>query len=154
MRKLNECECEAEALAAVLEARWPLAVDSALREHVEQCPICSEAVSIAGTFTLARQDSHAAAELPDASLVFWMAQLRARREAAHDAARPILATQIAAFAWAIGLLFVSLGAAPTWFQSTRSWMESILLTHGVLIVLVAAFVVLLPTAAYFAMGEE
>jgi len=152
--KATGCEFEAHALAAVLEARWPLGTDAALREHVAQCAICSEVVTLADTFAEARQDSQATLSLPDASRVFWMAQIRARREALHDAARPILATQIAAFAWAIGLLIVCLGAALTWFQSTRSWMESVLLAHGILIAVAASLVLLIPTAAYFVLGKE
>ena len=153
-RKPVECEYETQALAAVLEARWPAAVDKVLREHVLRCPICANVVAIADSFAIARQHSHASAALPDASRVFWMAQLRARREAAQDAARPILATQIATFAWAIGLLIVCLGVALSWFQSSRGWVESLLLAHGVLIALATALVVLLPTAAYFAIGKE
>jgi hypothetical protein len=149
-----ECEFEAQTLASVLQSRWPLGVDAELREHVSRCAICSDVAAIAGSFELAREHSHAAAVLPDPSRVWWIAQIRARREAAGDAARPILATQIAACVWAIGLLVVCLGAALAWFQSTRGWMESLLLAHGVLIALAAAIVVVLPTAAYFAMGKD
>jgi hypothetical protein len=152
--KATACQFEVQALAAVLESRWPLGTDAALREHVSQCTICSEVIALADTFAEARQDSQATAALPDPSRVFWMAQMRARREALHDAARPILATQIAAFAWAIGLLIVCLGGALTWFQSTRSWMESVLLAHGILIAVTASLVLLIPTAAYFVLDKE
>jgi hypothetical protein len=90
-----------------------------------------------------------------------MAQIRARREAAAEAARPILATQIAACAWAVGLLVASLGAALTWLQFTRGWVVSVvssaatlLVAHGLLIAFAAAIVLLLPTAAYFVLGKE
>ncbi len=156
-----ECEFEVQALAAVLEERWPVGVEASLREHVSACPICSDVVVIADTFTVARRHSHAGVALPDSSRVWWMAQIRARREAAAEAARPILATQIAACAWAVGLLAVCLGAALTWFQFTRGWIGSLisvastlLVTHGVLIAIATAIVLLLPTAAYFSLGKE
>jgi hypothetical protein len=148
--KAFACEFEAEVLAAALESR--LAPD--LREHAGHCSICSEVASLVPTFALARQEAHARAAVPDASRIWWMAQLRARREAVTDASRPILATQIAALVWAIGLIVVCLGAALAWFQATRVWMESLLLTHGVLIALCAATVLVLPTVAYFAIGKE
>jgi hypothetical protein len=147
--KRVDCEAEAEVLAAVVEFRWPERVDARLREHVSSCAICSAVVAVAGAFDLARQDTQALAVLPDSSRVWWLAQLRARREAAEAAARPITATQVIAFAWAVGLLGVCLGAALTWFQST-----TLLVEHGVLIVGTAAVVFLLPAVAYFAMGRD
>jgi hypothetical protein len=152
-----ECEFEAQVLASVLEGRWPLAVEPDLREHVSQCGLCSTVAGMADLFAAANHQSQATATLPDASRVWWMAQIRARREATVDAGRPILATQLAACAWIIGLLFVCCGVALTWFQSTRGWMESalsLLLSHGPVIVSAAAIVVVLPAAAYFAMGKE
>ncbi len=152
-----ECPFEAQVLASLMEDRWPLAVEPSLREHVSHCSICSEVASVGGAFREANSHSREEATLPDASRVWWLAQIRARREADADAARPILATQIAAGAWALGLLFVCFSVALAWFQSTRAWFESVvalLLTHGVEIAFAAAIVVLLPTAAYFAMGKE
>ncbi len=149
--KPTECEFEAQALACVLEGY----LEPSLHEHLTRCPICSEAVALGGTFALANRESMAAAtSLPDPGRVWWMAQIRARREAANDAARPILATQIATFAWAVGLLIVCLGVAFAWFRSTGEWIESALTSHGLLIALAAAIIVLLPTAAYFALGKE
>ena len=165
-----ECGFESEVLAAVLQSRWPDEVDISLSEHVASCAVCSGVVAIADAFDAARQHTHASAVLPDASRIWWFAQIRARREAAEEAGRPILATQIAAFAWAVGLLAVCLGTALTLFQGTRNWIVAMvggfntraivsaamtpLLAHGVLIALAAAIVVLLPAAAYFAMGKE
>lgn len=153
----RECEQEAPLLAAVLEGRWPLGVEEGLRAHAAHCGICSEVAALAGVFATAHSETRANAALPDASRVWWMAQIRARREATEEATRPILATQLAACAWVIGLLIVCLGVALTWFQTTRVWVESLaalLLAHGVLLSLAAAVVVIVPTAAYFAMGKE
>ncbi len=156
-----ECEFEAEVLASALGGSWPLGVEPGICEHVSHCVICAEVVTMAATFAVASQEWRASATLPDSSRVWWLAQLRARREAVEDATRPILATQIAACAWAVGLLVVCLGVALAWFQITRGWLESVvalagveLLAHGTLIAFAGAVVVLLPTAAYFAMGKE
>ena len=161
MTPLVGCPFEEQVLASVVEDHWPLTVEPSLREHVAQCHVCAEAVGVAALFREANTQSHNDANLPDASRVWWLAQMRARREANADAARPILATQVVAGAWAAGLLFVCLGAAFAWVQSTRIWIESVvtlasslLLSHGVEIAFGAAFIVLLPTAAYFAMGKE
>ena len=152
-----ECEYEAPLLAAVLEGRWPLGVEADLREHAAHCSICSEVIALSEAFALAHSETRVDATVPDASRVWWMAQIRARREAAEEAVRPILATQLAACAWVVGLLIVCLGVALSWFQTTRVWIESaatLLLAHGVVLSLAAAVVVILPTAAYFAMGKE
>jgi hypothetical protein len=164
------CELEAEVLGAVLESHWPDEVEPSLREHVPSCIVCSDVVAIAASFDIARQHTHSAVVVPDASRIWWFAQLRARREAAQEAARPIFATQIAAFAWAMGLIAVCVGTALTWFQVARGWLWTIvagldsraifggamtaLLEHGMLIIVVAAAVILLPALAYFAMGKE
>ena len=154
MKTPLHCEFEAQSLAAVLEYRWPHAVETPLRQHIAGCSICSEVVAMADAFAAARQDTRSIATVPDASRVWWIAQIRARREAAEEAARPILATQIAAFAWAIGILVVCLGGVLAWFQPARVWIGSMLVAHGFVIAIAAAIVLLLPTAAYFAMGKE
>lgn len=151
-----ECEFEAEVLADVLQLRWPDAVGAHLREHVLGCPICSEVVAIAAAFDGAKEE----VVLPDSGRVWWMAQIRTRREAAETATRPILAAQIAAFAWALGLLAVCLGTAFTWFvtdvdvKSLVSSAATLLGQHGAFIIGTAALVFVLPAAAYFAMGKE
>src|SRR5437868_10405111 len=108
-----ECEFEADVLAAVLQSRWPEHVDAALREHVVHCEICSDVAVVAG----ALQEIPAPAALPNAGKVWWQAQLRARRESAAAAGRPITATQVLAFACAMGLMGACFGATSTWFQA-------------------------------------
>lgn len=161
MRPRTECGFEAQVLAAVIEARWPEAADTELREHVSQCSLCSEVANLAGAFALARGHSQREAPVPDASRVWWMAQLRARREATQEAARPILAAHLAACAWAIGLLVACIGGLLAWVQSLSGWLEAIfafasvlLASHGALVAVAAAFVIAIPTAAYFTLSRE
>ena len=76
-----ECEFEAEVLAAALQSRWPERVDDELRAHVAGCAICSDVIAIARALDDAREEMRASASVPDSSRVWWLAQLRARREA-------------------------------------------------------------------------
>src|SRR5580700_1268045 len=112
-----ECELESEVLAAVLQNRWPERVDASLREHVARCPICADVVVIASAIDDSREEMRAHALVPDSALVWWRAQMRARREAVHAAARPITAVQVIALACAMGLLGACFGATSAWFQA-------------------------------------
>lgn len=112
-----ECEREAEVLAVVLQDRWPERADDVLRTHVATCEICSDVVAIAGAIDDAREEMRAQAAVPDSGRVWWLAQMRARREASRAAGRPITAVQVIAFACAMGLLGACFGATSAWFQS-------------------------------------
>ncbi len=159
-----ECEFEAEVLAATLQSRWPERVDADLRAHVAACAICSDVVSIAGAVDDAREEMRASAVVPDSGRVWWLAQLRARREAAEAAGRPITAVQVIAFACAVGLLGACFGATSTWFQAALGRMASsvaalpsataLLAGHGVLVLAVAAVLFVVPTAVYLATGRD
>ncbi len=166
MRKPTECEFEAEALAAVLESRWPEQADAPLRGHVAGCPICSDLVAVAGAMTEVRDEMRARAVVPDSGLVWWRAQLRARREAAQAAGRPITAVQLIAFACLVAFLGACFGAASTWFQSTFRWIVSpdakallhsasaFLTQHGAFVLGVTAMLLLVPTVVYFALARD
>jgi hypothetical protein len=159
-----ECEFEAEVLAATLQSRWPERVDADLRAHVAACTICSDVAAIAGAVDDAREEMRAAVIVPDSGRVWWLAQLRARREAAEAAGRPITAVQVIAFACAVGLLGACFGATSTWFQAALGRMSSsvaalpsataLLAGHGVLVLAVAAVLFAVPTAVYLAMGRD
>ncbi len=161
MKPVN-CEFEAEVLAAVVEGRWPERVDAQLREHAAACRICAETALVTDAIEKARDESRAEAVLPDAGRVWWLAQLRARREALQAAERPITLVQVIAFACATGLLGVCFGACfgatSSWFQSALRWIQSQPVTglvtgHILLASGVAALIVLIP-AAYFALGKD
>jgi hypothetical protein len=165
-----ECEFEAEVLGAVLQSRWPDRVDDELRAHAASCAICSDVVAVAGAFDGSLEEMRASAELPDASRVWWQAQLRARREAVKAAGRPITAVQLVAFACAVGLLGACIGATSTWFQAVLKRLASnaagfdvapfltavstIFAEHGALVVGLIAIVFLVPTAVYVALGKD
>ena len=165
-----ECEFESEALAAALQSRWPERVDAHLRAHVAACAICSDVVAIAGAVDEAREEMRASTVVPDSSRVWWLAQLRARREAAETAGRPITAAQVIAFACAVGLLGACFGATSTWFQSALGRITSsvagfkiqallpsataLVAGHGALVLAMAAVLFLVPAAVYLAMLRD
>ncbi len=168
--KSLDCEFESEVLAAVLQSRWPERVDADLREHVPVCAICSDVVAVAAVIDDAREETRARAVIPDSSRVWRLAQLRARREAALAAGRPITAVQVIAFACAVGLLGACFGATSSWFQSTLGLISSsvsridvkpllasaiaLMAEHAPMLVAIAAVLFLLPAAVYFAMLRD
>jgi hypothetical protein len=160
---------ESEVLAAVLQNRWPDRVDASLRAHVAVCAICADVVAIAGAIDDAREDMRARAVVPDSGRVWWLAQMRARREAAQAAGRPITAAQVIAFACAMGLLGACFGATSAWFQSalhrTASSLAAFRLRalllfagafvteHGALLLGMSAILLVVP-AVYLTMLRE
>jgi hypothetical protein len=150
-----ECEFEADVLAAV----W----SDDLRAHVAACVICSDVAAIAAAIEDAREEMRAAAVIPDSSRVWWLAQMRARREATKVAGRPITAIQVIALACAVGLLGACFGATSVWFQSALSRGQSTLagfsttafvVQHGLIVLAMAAVLLLIPGAVYLALGRE
>jgi hypothetical protein len=165
-----DCEWESEVLAAVLQDRWPERVDASLREHVAACAICADVLAIAGAIDNDREQLRAHAAFPDSGRVWWLAQMRARREAAQAAGRPITAAQVIAFACAMGLLGACFGATSAWFQSALRRTTSSLATirfqtlipfagmfvaqHGALLLGMAAILLVVPAAVFLTMLRE
>jgi hypothetical protein len=168
--EFKDCEFEPDALAAALQSRFPEWVDAGLRAHVAGCAICSDVVAIASAVDEAREEMRGRATVPDSGRVWWLAQVRARREAAEAAGRPITAAQLIAFACAVGLLGACFGATSTRFQSALGWIASsaagvhakavppaamgVLVQHGAFILAIAAVFFLISTAVYLALGRD
>jgi hypothetical protein len=165
-----DCELESEVLAAVLQNRWPERVDASLREHVPDCAICADVLAIAGAIDDAREEMRARAVIPDSGRVWWLAQMRARREAAQAAGRPITAAQVIAFACAMSLLGACFGATSAWFQSALrqtvlsfaafkfqalvTFAAAFIAAHGALLLGMAAILLVVPAAVYLTMLRE
>ena len=161
--KRVDCEFEADVLSAVLQCRWPDHVDAGLRAHVATCEICADVAAIAGAIDGAREEMRATATVPDSGRVWWVAQLRARREAAETASRPIAAIQWIAFACAAGLLAAYCSATATWLRSALRWVDvsawlpsatTLLTEHAALVIAMAAVFFLIPAAVYLAIGRD
>src|SRR5258708_5531639 len=123
--KQFECEFEADALSAALQSRWPDRVESELHAHIVGCPICSDVVTIASAMDEAREDVRVSAVVPDSGAVWWRAQIRARKEAAEAAGRPITAAQAVAFACMVGVLGALIGATfGATSTSLQAWLKA------------------------------
>jgi hypothetical protein len=159
MMKRFECEFESEVLAAAVQSRWPDRVDARLRAHALTCEICCDVAAVAGAIDAARDDLRASIVVPDSGRVWWLAQLRARREAARTAGRPITAAQVVAFGCSVALLGACFGATSTWFQAILSALDAktlvpLLMEHGVVAAAMVAVLLLVPAAVYLAVGRD
>ena len=94
--KTYYCEQEAAALEAVEFGRWPKGCGEELRAHSDHCSICSDVVLVAQTLQQEDQWARNEAALPTAGLVWWKAQMRAKREATVRATEPIAIVEKAA----------------------------------------------------------
>lgn len=146
-----ECPFEADTLFAAMHEKW----DPTLREHVATCPVCSDVSVVAGA--LHREaELPQPSELPDSGRIWWMSQLRARREAARTAGRPITAIQVLAFSAAMGLLGACFGATSQWFQATVRWAGALQLPWSTVALLggLAALVLVIAFAIVASIGLE
>jgi predicted anti-sigma-YlaC factor YlaD len=119
---MTECTHEREVLDLVLSGRWPEHCDDATREHIDACEVCSDVVTIALAMEDTRETTAREASPPDATLVWWRAQLRAHEDAARKAARPIALVQgVALGIGIVGTVSVTRSAWPwlrTYFAGT------------------------------------
>ena len=168
------CEQESAVLEAVESGRWPQGCDAELRAHVAQCATCGDVVLVARILQQEKRRAEVEAPLPAAGLVWWKAQLRARREAAARAAEPIAWVERAAGLFGV----VSLVALALWrWDWVAAWIDwladlphsapfrpgnlwtpgvfSLFQNFGLLIVLSASACLLLASLVlYFAFKEE
>ena len=115
--ELRYCERELEVIAAVRSGLWPDGADESLRRHAERCAACSDAALVAAYLAqeaASAGEEAARASLPHPGLVWWRAEIMARREAAERAAQPIALAQRAALAAGIAILAAAL--AIYWFR--------------------------------------
>jgi hypothetical protein len=154
-----DCEFEAEILAAAIESRWPQGADAALHVHATSCAVCSEAALVASALADDREMMRGSAHIPEPGRVWWLAQVRARREAVAAAGRPITIVQMCVFACATGVLGACFGATSSWFQSivkrlATSSVAALLSAHPMWTGGTLALLLLFPAAAYFVIAKE
>ncbi len=101
-------QLEQDVLEAVLAGRWESQCSEPLRAHAASCASCSDLALVAGALQSERAAAAAEANPPSAPLVWWKAQLRARREATERAARPVAVVERAACVFAIVAALVAL----------------------------------------------
>jgi hypothetical protein len=123
-RAPSACVHESDVLDLVLMEQWPARADGALVAHVDGCATCRDLVASVGAVVQLRDDAPRP-QVPDASIVWHRTQLRARQDAARQAARPMFAAQMLAFAGfiAAGVLWVVTGAAG--FETAWQWITRV-----------------------------
>lgn len=119
-----DCCREQDVLDALASARWPMRCDDGLRTHVAACPVCSDVVAVAGPLLALQDEAWSSVRVPSPGTVWWRAQLRARREAARQAARPIGVAQAAAGACAVLLTLGACWAASAWISLAAQWLAA------------------------------
>lgn len=122
---IPQCSRESEVLDALRSGRWSSAWGEEIRRHVSSCPVCAEVAFVAQA--LRHEDEQTQAELlqdgaslPSAGLVWWKAQLAARRAAEIRAAQPIALVERAAYA--LGGL-AAFGLAVWQWARVAGWLE-------------------------------
>jgi lysylphosphatidylglycerol synthetase-like protein (DUF2156 family) len=170
---MTTCPREDDVLVAVGTGRWPDRTDAELRAHVVQCAVCADLVTVTHAFKTNLDDADAQDRrvLPDGSLVWWRAQLRAREEAARVATRPITAAQAISFASVVGVLGLIVGATSSWLQAGMHWIAGVLVwldprglsvppalvtaaaEHAWLVGMIAMVFLLVPVGLYLATRE-
>jgi hypothetical protein len=121
-----------------------------------ECPECGPLVALADDIRREFETTRTQARVPTPEIVWWRAQMRARQDAARQAARPILFTQALAAAALIGLLVSVVGRLAT---SWVSWGDLVpAMTPGfpiAYVAIAAAFcIVIPPVAVYLALSRD
>ena len=120
----GECPREAElleSLCGALPDSWP----DHLRVHVERCPSCAALAAVVPPLRDECLASMRAASVPSPAIVWWRIRLRARREAAARALRPIAATQAITLACAVGVLAAVVGLVAPGASTVDGWLGAI-----------------------------
>ena len=112
----HTCPHEADVLDLVAIEQWPQRADAALQAHVTGCAQCREVASIA---TAVREwgNAEATPRMPESTVVWHRAQLRARTEAARAAFRPLWLAQ--------GFAVIALIVALVWIGPSAGWYAAI-----------------------------
>jgi len=87
--KISQCDREQQVLDALQSGRWAGPWGEEIRRHAAACAVCSEVVLVAEALRYQGELAQTEVRLPSAGLVWWKAQLAARRAAEERAAQPI-----------------------------------------------------------------
>jgi predicted anti-sigma-YlaC factor YlaD len=120
-----ECPREQEVTEAIATGRWPGLAGSEVAAHTASCDVCRDVVDVARAVFEDAQLARRNAPIPPAGLVWWRAQLRARREVAETVGRPITYVQVLAGSVVAGLLFTMGGLLWPWLRASASWIDSL-----------------------------
>ena len=139
---MNECSRERQILESLRFDGQIESLTDDLRAHLEACEMCRHAVEIS-QFLHEHYETVANVPLPSASLVWWRAELRSRREAMRAVERPLNIAHAFAAAATIGVAAALLVREFGWFAE-----------HLALAVSLFALIAIAPLALYFALSSK
>lgn len=117
------CPHESEVLELVAIDQWPARAEASLRAHVESCEVCGDLAAAASAIVALRESTPAAEiRVPDASVVWYRAQMRARSENMQRASRPILIVQYATLACVLVIAVAFSGPVLGWAGAWWQWL--------------------------------
>lgn len=163
-----ECAREQELLDALASARWPGKCPAEMRDHVAGCAVCRDTLAVALPLLVDGEAAYAAARVPSSGIVWWRAQMRARREAERVASRPIAIVQVMAFVCGAvalaALAFWASPAMPNWGEwlhrlggavgSTTLAVTNAAASSLLPWVILGTWIVLIPLAIYLAVADD
>jgi|SRR5262249_25455973 hypothetical protein len=150
---MKECIREAEIVEAVTSGRWPAACDPDLRTHAQSCHVCKDVVLVASALHEERDAEVLNAAVPSAGLVWWRAELRARRDAVRVAERPMKLVHSLAAASAAGVGVALVGGMLPFVRDLLTAFTK-LPELGLLLGGLAALLVVAPIAVYFVFSDK
>lgn len=167
-----ECAWEQEVLDAVASRRWPDRCGPELGAHLTSCSSCTDLAEVAAVLLHDSQVLEDQVRVPEASIVWWRAQLRARQEAARLALVPIGTVQGIALACGVTVAALALWVSwpslspfvqaipalsitpPTIDAASAGAAASAAFANRGVQAGIAAWLVLAPVALYFAMVKD
>ena len=139
-----------------------------VKEHLRECALCQDTLVVALALQADEEVARTESPVPTADVVWIRAQLRARREAAKVAVRPLFVMQALGLACLVGAVVGVFGTGAWWLRSWATWLSSIaalgaglegsaemttLAVRGVALAL-AVWLVIAPVAVYLAAIED
>jgi hypothetical protein len=118
------CAHEQDVLDLVATEQWPDRATPALVAHASACDVCRD-VAMAAVAMVDLRDAAPAPALPDARLVWYRTQVRARADAAQRAARPMLIAQAVAVTCVLGLGLTWLTSGAAGLAGWWQWLASV-----------------------------
>jgi hypothetical protein len=164
-----ECIREDDVLDALTTERWPDRVSDDLRQHVSSCQVCADLIAVVRPILADSDLPVPEPRIPSSAVMWWRAQMRARQEAAREAARPITVAQAIATVSVVVLIAASATILWPWLSTlvagmseglsidvSRTDIQNVVLARGWLlpVLMIGVWVLLAPLAIYFAVKTD
>ena len=159
----RECNRESEIMDAVSAGLWLDSRHEELRSHAAACRMCADLVEVFQALQTDLAETVRQVQVPSAGLVWWRAELRARREALRTAERPLTLIPALAGACGVGVLAALLAWLSPWLRASAAELTGISVTdlvmvafqqHLPLTLMLGGLIILAPVAIYFVFSDK